>query len=136
MTDGGLSDVGPQELKTFTTASGAGAYATGGRGGSVSHVANLLEDGSEGTFRWFRGQPTLSTIVFDVFDVIDLESWLTLSGSDVTIAGQTAPVGGITVTSTINARFRGQDIQDFVESIGARPIHVRSSDYNTDRRHG
>lgn len=124
MTDMGRVDAGvPFELKAFPSAYGAGAYATGGRGGTVYHVTSLRDDGSEGTLRWALGQSRPATIVFDVSGIINLESWLTLSGRDVTIAGQTAPVGGITLTSTSKARVRGQDIENFiVRYIRLRPL--------------
>lgn len=134
------TDAGTQELKAFPSAYGAGAYATGGRGGSVYHVTSLLDDGSEGTLRWALGQTRPSTIVFDVSGTIDLESWLTLSGSDVTIAGQTAPVGGITITSTTMMRFRGQDISNFVvRYLRIRPMESGSDSFefygNNDGAH-
>tara|TARA_R110002033_G_scaffold60044_5_gene109950 strand:+ start:35452 stop:42342 length:6891 start_codon:yes stop_codon:yes gene_type:complete len=102
------------QQKAFPSAYGGGAFASGGRGGYVYHVTSLLDDNSEGTFRWALAQPRPSTIVFDVSGIIDLTSWLTLGGSDVTIAGQSAPVGGITITSSTYQRFRGQDINNFI----------------------
>lgn len=125
-TDGGESSTGsdePEELKAFPSAYGAGAYTTGGRGGTVYHVTSLLDDGSEGTLRWALDQPRPSTIVFDVSGTIDLQSWLTLSGSDVTIAGQTAPEGGITITSTQTQRIRAQDLSNvIIRYLRIRPL--------------
>lgn len=104
----------PEELKAFPTAYGAGAYTTGGRGGAVYHVTSLLDDGSDGTLRWALDQPRPATVVFDVSGTIDLQSGLTLSGSDLTIAGQTAPEGGITITSTQTQRVRAQDLNNVI----------------------
>jgi len=85
----------------FPTAYGGGAYATGGRGGTVYHVTNLNNDGT-GSFRAALSQPRPAIIVFDVSGVIDCTTKLWITGNDLTIAGQTAPEGGITITTSGN----------------------------------
>jgi pectate lyase len=76
----------------FPGAYGFGANATGGRGGSVYHVTNLNDSGP-GSFR-----DAVSTgnriVIFDVGGYIVLKSAVSVS-SNLTIAGQTAPGGGI-----------------------------------------
>ena len=80
-------------VMAFPGALGFGANATGGRGGTVYHVTSLADDGSPGTFRAAVSQPN-RIIVFDVGGYINLGSAVAPSSS-LTIAGQTAPGGGI-----------------------------------------
>ena len=77
----------------FPGAQGFGQYATGGRNGTVYHVTSLADDGSAGTFRVAVGAAN-RTIVFDVGGYIVLNSAVSCA-NNLTIAGQTAPGGGI-----------------------------------------
>ena len=87
----------------FPSAKGAGAYATGGRGGQIIKVTNLNASGSGSLLEALQTTGP-RVIVFEVGGTID---WRTVSGfyveqmggsnhDNVTIAGQTAP-GGITI---------------------------------------
>ena len=100
------------QLKAFPTAEGYGKFATGGRGGDVYHVINLNNDGA-GSLRYgIERQDNYygpRTIVFDVGGDIKLthmiragnrlDHTLNYQYDDLTIAGETAPFPGITITS-------------------------------------
>jgi len=86
-------------IKAFPTAYGAGAYATGGRGYPVFKVTNLNDSGA-GSFRQACTDVNNSgggNIVFDVSGIIVLQSPIFAYIDNCTIAGQTAPEGGITI---------------------------------------
>jgi hypothetical protein len=76
----------------FPEAQGFGQHATGGRTGKVYHVTTLNDSGA-GSFRDAVSQAN-RIVVFDVGGYISLKSAVSVS-SNITIAGQTAPGGGI-----------------------------------------
>ncbi len=103
------------QQKSFPSAYGAGAYANGGRGGNVYHVTSLDDNNSIGTFRWAVTQARPATIVFDVSGTINLTRTIVISGKNLTIAGQTSPIGGITFTaSDPSVVFRLWNVEDMI----------------------
>jgi subtilisin-like proprotein convertase family protein len=114
-------------------AQGAGAGALGGRGGDVYHVVNLNDDGP-GSLRYgidtFVGTGATNTpgtgttnitgsvsnlfgartIVFDVSGTINLLSPLVITNSYLTIAGQSAQCGGITVAGQMTTVQSAHDV--------------------------
>ena len=83
-------------VPAFPGAEGAGAYATGGRGGDVYKVTSLADDDSVGTLRHGIESATgPRTIIFDISGTIELTERLKIARTNLTIAGQTAPGDGI-----------------------------------------
>ena len=87
----------------FPGAEGFGQFASGGRGGEFYHVTTLADSGP-GTLRDAVSR-SHRVVVFDVSGYIPLQSILQV-GSDLTIAGQTAPGDGI-ATKNYEVSFAG-----------------------------
>ena len=102
----------------FPGAEGFGAYATGGRGGTVVHVTNLNASGP-GSLADAVSQPN-RTVVFDVGGVIDITGQHLTIASNLTIAGQTAPGEGITI-------YGGRVIMSNSSNVIMRYIRMRGS---------
>lgn len=82
-------------VPAFPGAEGAGALTPGGRGGEVYLVTTLDDDGP-GSLRDAVSKPN-RIIVFRVGGTIRLKSRLSIRASNLTLAGQTAPGGGICI---------------------------------------
>ncbi len=122
------TSISAQQL-AFPSAYGAGAYSTGGRGGIVVHVTNLNDSGT-GSLRsaLVDYQDQDRTIVFDISGQITLSSDIVLSSPEqggtatggIYLAGQSAPLGGITIT--------GGKIRMFgVDNVIARYLKFRET---------
>lgn len=85
----------------FPGAEGFGSKTTGGRGGRVIEISNLNDSGP-GSLREAINAEEPRTIVFRVAGTIELESPLEIIHPYLTIAGQTAPGGGITIKNNVN----------------------------------
>ena len=106
----------------FPGAVGFGATATGGRGGDVYHVTHLGDAGPGSLRDAIATASGPRTIVFEVSGVIDLASPLSLSASNLTLAGQTSP-GGIAT--------RGYPVLvSGVQDVVIRYMRFRTGDIN------
>ncbi len=92
----------------FPGAAGAGGGAVGGRFGTVYHVTTTADSGP-GSLR-ATVSVTNRTVVFDVNGTIQLASPLVITNSYLTIAGQTAPGGGITVAGGVTTVSSAHDV--------------------------
>ena len=104
----------PANLRAFPSAEGFGAYAQGGRGGAVVYVTTLedyppiLPNGQGNTnpivgslrwaCEWLSGPRTILFKLGGTIQLTDRVFLLGEEGSYVTIAGQSAPGGGIQIT--------------------------------------
>lgn len=93
----------PSNLLAFEGAEGGGRFTSGGRGGEV-YIVTSLEDYDPETEKPIKGtlrdavSGSNRIIVFNVSGVIELKDTLRIKTKNLTIAGQTAPGDGITVT--------------------------------------
>lgn len=89
------------QLPSFPGAEGAGSFTSGGRGTTASptkvfEVTTLYDSVMPGSLRYALTQSAASrTVVFRVSGTIHLKSPLKIGKANTTIAGQTAPGGGI-----------------------------------------
>lgn len=105
-----LGDSGPDEaagaaanpLPVFPGAQGAGTQTPGGRGGTV-HVVTSLADAGAGTLRACVEASGPRICTFATGGTIELQSSLYITDPFLTVAGQTAPGGGIQITNAPGA---------------------------------
>lgn len=115
-----LSLLSNAQQLAFPGAEGYGRFAKGGRGGDVYHVVNLNDEGV-GSLRYgLENAQGPRTIVFGISGNILLSKKLVVNTPFITIAGQTAPGDGITLT--------GNSLYIQADDIIIRYIRVRFGD--------
>jgi len=119
-------------LPAFPGAEGGGKYTTGGRGGDVYEVTTLADSGP-GSLREGVSRSN-TTIVFRVGGTIYLESPLRITGSNLTIAGQTAPGEGITVAG-YDTSISGDNIIIRYMRFRLGDLHITEADAFGGRYH-
>ncbi|MBK8419771.1 hypothetical protein [Candidatus Villigracilis saccharophilus] len=108
-------------LPAFPGAEGFGANSIGGRGGIIYEVTNLNDTGT-GSLRACVEASGARTCVFRTGGLIVLQSALRIVNPYITIAGQTAPGGGITLkTASGGDIFSTQTHDVVIRYITARP---------------
>ena len=107
-------------LVAFPGAEGFGAQTIGGRGGKVFVVSNLNDTGA-GSLRECVSASGPRTCVFSVGGTITLNSVLSITNPYITIAGQTAPGGGITIKSNGSDIFSPRTHDIIIRYITGRP---------------
>ena len=83
------------QVPAFPGADGYGRYTTRGLGVEVYYVTSLEDTDTPGTLRYGVTHLSKVTILFKVSGTIQLNSSLNIRGSNITIAGQSAPGDGI-----------------------------------------
>lgn len=106
-------------LPAFPGAEGAGAVATGGRGGAVYKVTTLDPTGP-GSLGEAVAATGPRTVVFAVSGVI--EGDIEIPNGDLTVAGQTAPGGGITIHGYFNTAYDTGGVSNII----VRHLRVRN----------
>ena len=125
-TTSGQIDYGP--LKAFPSAYGGGAFTKGGRGGRVIHVTNLNASGT-GSLKEALEATGPRTVVFDVSGNINLGgSDIRVTSGNLTIAGQTAPRGGITFTKGTIYFSNGDNDNIIIRYLRGRPAEATSGE--------
>jgi hypothetical protein len=111
----------------FPGAEGGGAASAGGRGGVVMEVTNLNDSGN-GSLRACVEASGPRTCVFRVGGNIVNQSRLQVSNPYLTIAGQTAPGGGITIGGT---NMKGEALFVDTHDVIVRYITCNGNNPNT-----
>ena len=112
---GGGGSPGP--VLAFPGAAGYGKHTKGGRGGKVIEVTTLADSGA-GSLRWAIDSSGPRIVVFRVGGTINLSKPLDIKNPFLTIAGQTAPGGGILLKGD-TLRIRASEV--IVRNLRIRP---------------
>lgn len=110
---------GAELIPAFPGAEGFGSTTPGGRAGKVLRVTTL-DDSEPGSLRAACAATGPRVVVFEVSGLIDLKSAIKIKNPFITIAGQTAPGGGICL--------RGHALVVETHDVVIRYLRVRPGD--------
>ncbi len=109
-------------LPAFPGAEGGGALAVGGRGGAVLEVTTLADSGP-GSLRAALETPGPRIVVFRVGGTIELESTILVVDPFLTVAGQTAPGGGVLLSGVL---IDGPPLLVYTHDVVLRYLRIRT----------
>jgi pectate lyase len=118
-TEGDAGMESGSNLPAFPGAQGFGATTVGGRGGTVYEVTNL-DDSGPGSLRDAVEAKGPRIVVFRVDGTIEEHTPLKIEHPFITIAGQTAPGGGITLS--------GEEVRVQTHDVVIRHLRIRTGD--------
>jgi pectate lyase len=118
-----LCGVSVRANPAFPGAEGGGAASRGGRGGKILQVTNLDDDGP-GSLRAACETEGPRTVVFRTGGIITLKKPIEIRHPFLTIAGQTAPGGGILIR-TETAKFNAINVR--TNDVVIRFIRIRNA---------
>ena len=124
--------LGAQSLPAFPGAQGGGAASVGGRGGAVCEVTNLNDSGLGSLRQCAESVSGPRTVVFRVGGTINLTTAIRIRNPFITIAGQTAPGGGILLSGKNSSDY---GLVIYTHDVIVRYIRVRMGD-NSSRPGG
>lgn len=111
------------KLPAFPNAQGGGAISEGGRGGKIIEVTNLNSSGT-GSLREAIEENGPRIVIFKVSGIIDLQSRpLEIKNPYISILGQSAPEGGITI--------KGHEISIQTHDVIIQYLKVRTGRNNS-----
>src|ERR1043165_1574698 len=113
----------PGSVVAFPGAEGFGAHSLGGRGGKVIEVTNLNDSGP-GSLRECATAQGPRICVFRTGGTITTQSEIVVRNPFLTIAGQTAPGGGITLRASQN--YTGETLVVSTHDVVIRDIRFRA----------
>jgi hypothetical protein len=109
-------------VPAFPEAQGGGAASVGGRGGQVIEVTNLNDSGP-GSLRAAMETSGARMVVFRVGGTIWLNTAIRITSPYITVAGQTAPGGGIELAGKYNPE---KMVNIYAHDVTLRYMRIRS----------